>query len=374
MRKPKMEGLAGIIAGQSGICTVGQKEVGLRYRGYSIEDLSENASFEEVAYLLIYGKLPNQKELSDYQNTLLKLRSLPKALKLVLEQIPEYSHPMDVLRSGCSFLGCFEPEIGSHTAVDIANRLIAVFPAMLFYWYHFQKSNIRINIALPTISTASYVLWLLHNKEPNPLQARILEVSMILYAEHEFNASTFAARITAATLSDFYSAVCSAIGTLRGPLHGGANEEAYKLIHRFKDLDGDEVETKIKKMLERKELIMGFGHRVYKTSDPRSAIIKVWSKKLSAQSGNMHLFSISERIEKIMWVEKKLFPNLDFYSALAYAACNIPVGMFTPLFVMSRITGWAAHIIEQRANNKLIRPISEYIGPSPRVYTPLKKR
>ncbi|MFW0089415.1 MAG: citrate/2-methylcitrate synthase [Coxiella endosymbiont of Haemaphysalis japonica] len=372
MSKPKREGLAGIIAGQSGICTVGQKEVGLRYRGYPIEDLAENASFEEVAYLLIYGKLPNRKELNDYQNTLLKLRSLPEALKLVLEQIPEHSHPMDVLRSGCSFLGCLEPETGSHTAVEIANRLIAIFPAMLFYWYHFQKNNVRINTALSTLSTASYFLCLLHNKEPNLLQARILEISMILYAEHEFNASTFAARITAATLSDFYSAVCSAIGALRGPLHGGANEEAYKLIHRFKD--PDEVEIKIKKMLERKELIMGFGHRVYKTSDPRSAIIKVWSKKLSTQSNNMHLFSISERIEKVMWKEKKLFPNLDFYSALAYASCNIPMEMFTPLFVMSRITGWAAHIIEQRENNKLIRPLSEYIGPAPRVYTPLNKR
>ena len=372
MSKPKTGGLAGVIAGQSGICTVGQKGVGLHYRGYSIEDLAENASFEEVACLLIYGKLPNQKELNDYKNTLVKLRSLPKALKLVLEKIPKHSHPMDVLRSGCSFLGCFEPETGSHTAVEIANRLIAILPAMLFYWYHFHKNKTRINIALPTLNTASYFLWLLHDKEPDPLRARMLDVSMILYAEHEFNASTFAARVTAATLSDFYSAVCSAIGALRGPLHGGANEEAYKLIHRFRD--PDEAEIKVKEMLERKELIMGFGHRVYRTSDPRSAIIKVWSKKLSTQSNNTHLFSISERIEKIMWEEKKLFPNLDFYSASAYAFCNIPTKMFTPLFVMSRVTGWAAHIIEQRTNNKLIRPLSEYIGPSPRVYTPLNQR
>ena len=372
MSKQKNSGLAGVVAGQSSICTVGQKDVGLHYRGYSIEDLAENACFEEVAYLLIYGKLPNQKELNDYRHTLVHLRSLPERLRIVLEQIPANAHPMDVLRSGCSILGCLEPETNLHNAIEIANRLIATFPAMLLYWYFFHKENRRIDTALKTPSTAAYFLRLLHDKEPNPQKARMLDVSMILYAEHEFNASTFAARVTGATLSDFYSTICSAIGTLRGPLHGGANEEAYKLIHRF--YSSDNAEKGLKEMLARRELIMGFGHRVYKDFDPRSNIIKKWSKKLAQYSKESYLFLISERIEKVMWNEKKLFPNLDFYSASAYAFCKIPIQMFTPLFVMSRISGWTAHMLEQRANNKLIRPISEYTGPASRNFIAIEER
>lgn len=372
MSKQKTGGLAGVVAGRSAICTVGQKGVGLHYRGYSIEDLAENACFEEVTYLLIYGNLPNQQELNDYRHTLVCLRSLPELLRIVLEQLPANTHPMDVLRSGCSILGCLEPETNSHDAIDIANRLIATFPAMLLYWYFFHKENKCIDTALKTPSTAAYFLRLLHDKEPDPQQARMLDVSMILYAEHEFNASTFAARVTSATLSDFYSAICSAIGALRGPLHGGANEEAYKLIHRFHN--SDDAEKGLKEMLARKELIMGFGHRVYKTFDPRSNIIKKWSKKLAQHSKESYLFTVSERIEKVMWDEKKLFPNLDFYSASAYAFCKMPIQMFTPLFVMSRTSGWTAHILEQRADNKLIRPISEYIGPASRNFITIEER
>jgi len=372
MNAKKSGGLAGVIAGKSGICTVGQSGVGLHYRGYAIEELAENASFEEVAYLLIYSKLPTQKELNDYRRTLENLRSLPQPLKTVLEQIPSDAHPMDVLRTGCSVLGSLEPESKSHDAIAIANRLIAIFPAILLYWYHFQKNGKRIKTELKDESCASYFLHLLHGKKPDAEQARMLDVSMILYAEHEFNASTFAARVTAATLSDFYSSICSAIGTLRGPLHGGANEEAYKLISRFNS--PDETEIGLKTMLEKKELIMGFGHRVYTTSDPRSDIIKTWSKRMAQHVGDKTFFPVSERIEKIMWDEKKLFPNLDFYSASAYAFCAIPTDMFTPLFVMSRISGWSAHIMEQRADNKLIRPISKYIGPAPRKLIAIEDR
>ncbi len=372
MSTKKSGGLAGIVAGKSGICTVGQEGVGLHYRGYAIEDLARNATFEEVAYLLIYSKLPSQKELNAYRDTLVKLRRLPQPLKTVLEQIPGNAHPMDVLRTGCSILGSLEPETHSHGAIAIADRLIASFPAMLLYWYHFQKSGKRIDTELKDDSQAAYFLHLLHGKKPDPEQARMLDVSMILYAEHEFNASTFAARVTAATLSDFYSAICSAIGTLRGPLHGGANEEAYKLISRFNS--PDEAEAGVNKMLAKKELIMGFGHRVYTISDPRSDIIKAWSEKLAKHIGDKTFFPISERIEKIMWDQKKLFPNLDFYSASAYAFCDIPTDMFTPLFVMSRVSGWSAHIIEQRADNKLIRPISEYIGPAPREFIAIEDR
>ena len=372
MANKKTGGLANVVAGKSAICTVGQQGVGLHYRGYSIGDLAEHASFEEIAYLLLYGKLPTQRELKEYCKTLIQLRSLPQPLKTVLEQIPAKTHPMDVLRTGCSMLGTLEPETKTHDAVAIANRLIASFPAMLLYWHHFQHNKKAIHTELHDSSTAAYFLHLLHGSAPDPLQARMLDVSMILYAEHEFNASTFSARVTAATLSDFYSAICSAIGTLRGPLHGGANEEAYKLISRFKD--PEDAETGVRKLLAEKALIMGFGHRVYTTCDPRSDVIKAWSKKLATHSENGKLYPISERIEKIMWDEKKLFPNLDFYSASAYSFCHIPTDMFTPLFVMSRITGWSAHIIEQRSDNKLIRPTSEYIGPGPKKYIAIEDR
>lgn len=372
MSTKKTGGLAGVVAGKSAICTVGLHGVGLLYRGYTIEDLAEHATFEEVAYLLIYGELPTTAVLKDYQKKLIKARRLPIPLKNVLEQIPASAHPMDVLRTGCSVLGSLEPENKTHGAIEITNRLIGAFPAMLLYWYYFSHQQKQINTELTDPSTAAYFLHLLHGKEPDSLQARMLDVSLILYAEHEFNASTFAARVTAATLSDFYSAICSAIGTLRGPLHGGANEEAYRLISRFHSVE--EADKGLRHMLANKELVMGFGHRVYTKEDPRSPIIKSWSKKLSEKLKDKLLFPISERIEKIMWDEKNLFPNLDFYTASAYAFSKIPTDMFTPIFVMSRITGWAAHVIEQRSDNKLIRPTSEYIGPEQRSFTPIKER
>ncbi len=281
MAEAKPSGLAGIVAGQTQIATVGKEGMGLSYRGYTIEDLSNYTSFEETAFLLIRGELPNSQQLNEYQQKLIDLRKLPLALKLILEQIPPKTNPMDVLRTGCSVLGCLEPESNSHAAVNIADRLLALFPAILMYWYHFQQTGQRINTELKIPGTAAYFLFLLHQEDPDTLAVATLNASLILYAEHEFNASTFAARVTAATLSDFYSAVCSAIGTLRGPLHGGANEEALKLLQRCDSVE--KLESIIKKMLANKELIMGFGHRVYTKSDPRSDLIKIWAKKLSAK-------------------------------------------------------------------------------------------
>lgn len=365
-------GLAGVVAGETGVSSVGKEGMGLNYWGYSIYELAEHATFEEVAYLLIRGKLPTKQQLKDYINHLVSLRSLPDALKTVLELSPGNVQPMDVLRTGCSFLGTLEPESKENDQYHIADRLIATFPGMLMYWYHFHKSGTRINLNVPDQSVAGYFLHLLHGKEPDPLHVRAVDVSLILYAEHEFNASTFAARITASTGADFYSAICTAIGTLRGPLHGGANEQAMELIETF--TTPDEAQTQVHEMLKNKTLIMGFGHRVYKTSDPRSNVIKHWSKLLADETGDKVLFPISERIEKVMWEEKRLFPNLDFYSASTYHFCGIPTSMFTPIFVFARTAGWAAHIIEQRHDNKLIRPLAEYIGPPPRPYVPVEQR
>lgn len=368
----KSGGLAGVVAGESAICTVGLAGKGLNYRGYSISDLAEHASFEEVAYLLLYGKLPTQKELDAYTKKLVKLRGLPESLKTVLKMIPKNTHPMDVLRTGCSFLGTIEPEKNFSEEHEIADRLLAIFPGMMCYWYayHFQNKEISGLTDEPTVG--GHFLTLLHGKKPTALEADMMNVSLILYAEHEFNASTFAARVTAATLADFYSAIVSAIGTLRGPLHGGANEAAMELISHFKT--PDEAETGLKNMLQNKDKIMGFGHRVYTTNDPRSDVIKKWSFRLGEAKNKLALYNISERIEEVMWTEKKLFPNLDFYSASAYHYCDIPTFLFTPIFVMSRITGWAAHVFEQRANNKLIRPSSEYIGPEPTKFQPIETR
>lgn len=368
----KSAGLAGVVAGESGISTVGIAGKGLNYRGYSIDDLAAHASFEEVAYLLHYGQLPTTCELATYIQRLIDLREIPEELKTVLKLIPKDANPMDVLRTACSMLGTLEPETDFAQQHDIADRLLALFPGIMCYWYafHYQDREISGNSNERTVG--GHFLSLLHDNEPTKLQKDMMNVSLILYAEHEFNASTFAARVTAATLSDFYSAITSAIGTLRGPLHGGANEAAMELISHFKTPQDAEKQLMI--MLDNKAKIMGFGHRVYTKSDPRSDIIKIWSKKL-ADSLNDHLiYEVSERIEAVMRREKKLFPNLDFYSASAYRYCGIPTFLFTPVFVMSRITGWSAHVFEQRADNRLIRPSSNYIGPDARSYIAIDAR
>lgn len=372
MAQEKSAGLAGVIAGHTGISTVGKEGVGLTYRGYSIEDLAEQACFEEVAFLLVHGRLPTHKELDDYQAALRRLRGLPEGLKVILERLPGDAHPMDVMRTGCSALGTFEPEEGSRTAADIARRLAACFGSILLYWHRFHARGDRVETGTDDESTAGHFLHLLHGKKPDELSRRALDVALILYAEHEFNASTFTARAIASTLPDFYSAVTGAIGALKGPLHGGANEAAMELIQRF--ASPAEAERGVMEHLANKQLVMGFGHRVYKVSDPRSEIIKRWSKKLAEASGDTRLYPISERIERVMWREKRLFPNLDFYSATVFHFCGIPTSMFTPLFVVSRITGWAAHIMEQRADNRLIRPSADYVGPAPRPFVPMSQR
>jgi 2-methylcitrate synthase len=351
MVKTKQGGLEGIIAGDSAISTVGIAGVGLHYRGYSIHELAKYSSFEEVAYLLIHGELPTENQLADYIQLLVGLRRLPEILKTVLELIPGNTHPMDVLRTACSMLGTLEPETKNNDQYHVADRLLA---------------------ASTETSIAGYFLQLLHDKKPDALQRRALDVSLILYAEHEFNASTFAARVTAATEADFYSAICAAIGALKGPLHGGANEAAMALIEKFET--PEDARDAVLLMLEQKEKIMGFGHRVYTTSDPRSDVIKGWSYKLAQAADDKVLYPVSEAIEQVMWDEKHLFPNLDFYSASTYYFCGIPMPMFTPLFVIARITGWAAHVIEQRSNNRLIRPLSNYTGPEPRPFIEISRR
>lgn len=371
--KTKTGGLAGVVAGKTAICTVGHAGTGLHYRGYSIHDLAENACFEEVAYLLIYGKLPTEIELKNYQKKLASLRGLPPEIQLLLETIPAHAHPMDVLRTTCSMLGVIEPEDNTREAKSIADRLMAVFPGALLYWYHYHQSGIRISTDIETPSLAEYFLDLLHGTSNiSDSFVHALDVSLILYAEHEFNASTFSARVCSATMSDFYSAITAAIGTLRGNLHGGANEAAMHLIEGYDDVEL--VENDLLDKLKNKELVMGFGHRVYTVSDPRSDIIKNQAKILSQETGENKIFAVSEKIESIMREEKNLFPNLDFYSASAYHFMGIPTKLFTPLFVISRITGWAAHVIEQRQDNKLIRPTAEYIGPEPKTYVKLAKR
>ena len=365
-------GLAGVVAGESKISTVGKEGVGLTYRGYDIAALAAHATFDEVAHLLIYGALPTPVQLDQYRERLVALRVLPPPLRVVLEAIPGETHPMDVMRTGCSMLGTLEPEGAGHDQAAVANRLLATFPGMLHYWYHYHRSDRRTATDGFENTVAGYILQLLHDREPDPLQRRALDVSLILYAEHEFNASTFVARVATSTRSDLYSAVTAAIGALKGPLHGGANEAAMALIEDF--ATPDEAEAGILARLAAKELIMGFGHRMYRTGDPRSDVIKGWARTLSEQRGDVRQFAIAERIEEVMWRERRLFPNLDFYSALVYHDCGVPTSLFTPLFVIARTAGWAAHVFEQRADDKLIRPTSTYTGPAPRDYVPLQDR
>ncbi|MDK8464238.1 2-methylcitrate synthase [Marinobacter sp. SS13-12] len=365
-------GLRGQVAGVTALCTVGQSGTGLTYRGYDISDLAENAQFEEVAYLLLRGKLPNQQELDAYKQKLVSLRELPYAVKSVLEHIPKDAHPMDVMRTGCSMLGNLETETDFSQQDDKIDRMLALFPAIITYWYRFVHEGVRIDTASDVDSIGGHFLELLHGKKPNELHERVMNVSLILYAEHEFNASTFSARVCASTLSDIHSCVTGAIGTLRGPLHGGANEAAMALIQKFKT--PDEAEKGLLGMLERKEKIMGFGHAVYSESDPRNAIIKKWSEKLANEVGDTVLYPVSVRCEEVMWREKKLFCNADFFHASAYHFMGIPTELFTPIFVMSRVSGWTAHVKEQRENNRIIRPSADYNGPAHSEWVPIEER
>jgi 2-methylcitrate synthase len=369
---PSSTGLRGQNVGSTAVCTVGKEGVGLTYRGYTIEDLAQNSSFEEVAYLLIYGAFPNQEQLQAFKQRLRAKRELPNALKTTLELIPAHAHPMDVLRTGCSLLGSLEPEHSFSQQDGVAERLLASFPSMLLYWHHYSRRGERIDTMSDADSHAGHFLTLLHGKKPDETMRRGLDVSQILYAEHEFNASTFACRVCAATLSDFYSCITSAIGTLRGSLHGGANEAAMELVQRFRTRE--EARAWIMQMLEKKQKIMGFGHAVYKHSDPRNAIIKECARRLAPRAPDGYLFDIFDEVEKVMREQKNLFANADFFSASVYHFLGVPTPHFTPLFVMSRIAGWTAHLKEQRANNKLIRPSADYIGPQLRPYVPIAQR
>lgn len=365
-------GLRGQVAGETALCTVGKSGAGLTYRGYDIADLAEKAQFEEIAYLLLRGKLPNRQELDAYKKKLQSLRGLPAALKTVLEQIPKDAHPMDVMRTGCSMLGNLETEEDFSEQDDKIDRMLAVFPSIITYWYRFAHEGVRLETESDVDSIGGHFLELLHGKKPSELHEKVMNVSLILYAEHEFNASTFTARVCASTLSDIHSCVTGAIGTLRGPLHGGANEAAMALIQRFQT--PEEAESGLLGMLERKEKIMGFGHAIYKESDPRNAIIKQWSKKLAEEVGDTVLYPVSERCEAVMWREKKLFCNADFFHASAYHFMGIPTELFTPIFVMSRVSGWTAHVKEQRENNRIIRPSADYTGPADAKWVPIDER
>ena len=353
-------GLRGQVAGKTALSTVGVSGSGLTYRGYDVKDLANNCQFEEVAYLILKGKLPNQTELDEYKAKLKGMRSLPQALLEVLERIPADAHPMDVMRTGCSMLGNLEMEKDFSEQGEITDRMLACFPSIICYWYRFSHDGVRIDVNTDDDSIGAHFLHMLHGKKPNDLHEQVMHVSLILYAEHEFNASTFTARVCASTLSDMHSCITGAIGSLRGPLHGGANEAAMELIENFTSPEHAEAEMMGK--LERKEKIMGFGHAIYSESDPRNEIIKGWSEKLAADVGDTVLYPVSVRCEEVMWREKKLFCNADFFHASAYHFMGIPTKLFTPIFVMSRLTGWAAHVMEQRADNRIIRPSADYTG------------
>jgi 2-methylcitrate synthase len=365
-------GLRGQVAGQTALCTVGKTGAGLTYRGYDVRELADQAEFEEVAYLLFYGELPTATQLQEYKARLKNLRDLPEPLKEVLERIPGDAHPMDVMRTGASMLGTLEPERSFEQQRDVAERLMAAFPAIMCYWYRFTHEGKRIECTSDEETLGGHFLALLHGKKPSDLHVKVMNVSLILYAEHEFNASTFTGRVCASTLSDMYSCVTGAIGSLRGPLHGGANEAAMEMIQRWKS--PDEAVKGILGMLERKDKIMGFGHAIYKESDPRNEVIKVWAEKLADEAGDTVLYPVSVAVDETMWDQKKLFPNADFYHASAYHFMGIPTELFTPIFVCSRVTGWASHVIEQRANNRIIRPSADYVGPEQRKVVPLAER